>query len=81
MAQVRFVVEEAGCPSCAARLRTALAPVATVEEIEIDETADLAAVTLSADGELGVEQIAHALDQASDGSGHTYRLRAGSWQA
>jgi hypothetical protein len=35
--QVRFTVEQAGCPSCAARIESALALVTQVEAIDIDE--------------------------------------------
>ena len=44
MATVLFEVEQAGCPSCAARVRAALAPLGTVSEVAIDEQADQATV-------------------------------------
>lgn len=69
-----FVVEEAGCASCAARVRAALEPLAGVESIEIDEEADAAEVRLAED--VPEHALAEALAAASAGSGHAYRLRA-----
>ena len=69
------MVEEAGCASCAARVRTALAPLAAVESIEVDEQADAARVRLAED--VAEPALAQALVEASRGSGHEYRLRAG----
>ena len=43
-----FEVEEAGCESCAALVRGALEPLATVESVEVDEAADRATVRLGA---------------------------------
>ena len=76
---VEFVVEEAGCESCAGRLREALSPLATVTSIEIDENAD--AATVRVDGDVDEERANAALAAASRGSGHTYRVRPGSWSA
>ena len=73
-----FVVEGAGCSSCAARLRVALAQVVRVEGIEIDDDADTAFVRVSGD-EVSERRVEAALDTASEGSGHRYRIRAGSW--
>lgn len=78
MATVVFEVEQAGCESCAARVRAALEPLGDVEEIAIDEKAD--AATVRARGELDEDAVNGALAAASHGSGHTYRVRAGSWQ-
>jgi len=77
--EIRFLVQEAGCPSCARRLEDALAPLADEVEIEIDEDADLAAVRLVAPSDLAVEDVSRVLETASAGSGHTYRLQPGSW--
>jgi copper chaperone CopZ len=75
---VTFVVEQAGCESCAARVRGALEPLAEVEAVEIDEEAD--AATVRAAGALSEEAVDEALGAASHGSGHAYRVRPGSWQ-
>jgi cation transport ATPase len=74
-----FVVEQAGCASCAARVRGALEPLAEVVAIEVDEQAD--AATVRAAGDLSEDAANNALQAASHGSGHTYRVRPGSWQA
>ena len=73
-----FVVEGAGCSSCAARLRDALAHVVRVEGIEIDDDADTAFVRVSGD-DISERGVQAAIEAASEGSGHTYRIRAGSW--
>lgn len=75
--RVDLVVEEAGCESCAKRVREALEPLAQVERVEIDEAADVAAVTLV--GSPPQDAVAVALADASAGAGHTYRIRPGSW--
>lgn len=77
MERVSFVVEQAGCDSCAARIRAALTDVARVEAIEVDEEADTAFVRLSAD-DISQVRISAVLESAS-GSGHIYRVREGSW--
>jgi copper chaperone CopZ len=69
-----FVVEEAGCESCAARVRAALEPLAAVEAIEVDEREDVAHVRLA--DEVAEDAVSEALAAASSGSGHQYRLRA-----
>ena len=76
--EVTFVVEQAGCESCAARVRAALEPLAAVQAIEIDEAADAATVRVSDAG--SQEAVDAALAAASRGSGHAYRVRPGSWQ-
>ena len=75
-----FEVEQAGCESCAARVRSALEPLAVVDAIEIDESADQATVRLG-DAAITETDVNAALRAASDGSGHTYRVRPGSWRA
>ena len=79
MTQVVFEVEQAGCESCAARVRAALEPLGEVGEIAIDAEADAATVRARGAG-LSEEAVNAALAEASHGSGHTYRVRAGSWQ-
>ncbi len=66
-------MEEAGCESCAARIRAALEPLAAVESIEVDERDDVAHVRLADD--VSGDAVAEALAAASNGSGHVYRLR------
>jgi copper chaperone CopZ len=77
---VVFEVEEAGCSSCAARVRDALAPLASVEAVEIDEAADMATVRVSPDGGLDESAVNGALAEASRGAGHAYRVKPGSWR-
>lgn len=79
--QIRFVVEGAGCTSCAARIRGALAKIATVDDIAVDETADLAAVRLVSTTLLSQDAVRVALQEASEGAGHEYRIQADSWLA
>ena len=73
-----FVVEQAGCPSFAARVRLALADVVRVDGIEIDEAADTAFVRVSGD-EVWEPRVEAAIAAASEGSGHAYQVRGGSW--
>ena len=74
---VVFDVEQAGCESCAKLIGAALDKVGTVESIEIDEAADSAKVVLS--GSVDREAVDAALEDASAGAGHAYRVQAGSW--
>jgi copper chaperone CopZ len=76
---VSFVVEEAGCSSCVARIRAALETIATVEAIEIDEAADLASVRLAGSPHVLEDAVVLALQNVSVGSGHEYRVQPGSW--
>jgi copper chaperone CopZ len=78
--QVVFEVEQAGCSSCATRVRDAIAPLAAVDSVEIDETADMATVHVSADGDLEESAVNGALAVASRGAGHAYRVKPGSWR-
>jgi hypothetical protein len=41
---MHFLVEQAGCESCAARVQSALAGLLAIKEITVDEGADIAAV-------------------------------------
>ena len=73
------VVEEAGCDSCAARVRSALEPLAAVQAIEVDHAADMSTVRVAPDSGLSEQAVNRALEQASAGTGHTYRVKPGSW--
>lgn len=75
---ISFVVEQAGCESCAQLVRGALEPLGTVEAVEVDERADEATVRLG--GETTEEEVNLALAGASQGVGHAYRVRTGSWR-
>jgi hypothetical protein len=75
-----FEVEEAGCPSCAERVRGALAPLGTVGEIAIDDEADSATVRL-ASSTATEDDVNRALLEVSHGSRHAYRVKPGSWQS
>ena len=79
MTTVVFEVEQAGCESCAARVRAALEPLGEVGEIAIDAGADSA--TVRAADALTEDAVNAALEAASHGSGHVYRVRSGSWRA
>lgn len=79
--EITFVVEEAGCESCAALVRDALEPLGAVGSVEIDEAADVAAVTLSPARPLGEAEVGAALAEASAGTGHAYRVQPGSWSS
>lgn len=81
MAEIHFVVEQAGCASCAARVREALEPIAVVHEIDVDEAADCAAVRLAYSPDLSQDAVAQALLVASTGARHEYRVQPGSWQS
>jgi hypothetical protein len=79
MPEVQFVVEHAGCSSCAARIEKSLQTIAVVEAIEVDEEADVASVRLVSAAPLAEERVRGALERASAGSGHEYRVQPGSW--
>lgn len=74
-----FEVEQAGCPSCAALVRDALEEVATVLDVTVDESADLATVQLSAGASVSEADVDALLREASP-EGHAYRVRPGSWR-
>jgi hypothetical protein len=80
MVEVSFEVERAGCDSCAARVRGALASLLEISALEIDESRDAALVTARAAAEPPVETIDELLAAASEGAGHAYRVRPGSWR-
>ena len=81
MHEIEFIVQEAGCTSCAALVREALAPIAAVQAIEVDESADCASVRVASPGELRQEDVDRALLEASSSAGHDYRVKPGSWRA
>jgi copper chaperone CopZ len=76
---VSFVVTEAGCESCARLVRAALEPLGSVEAVAVDEAADEARVLLA--GAASEDDVNAALERASAGAGHAYRVRPGSWRA
>jgi copper chaperone CopZ len=78
---IDFVVEQAGCESCAARVKTALGELLAIDEITVDEGADVAVVRAHAPTELELVTVDAALADASRGSGHTYRVSPGSWRS
>jgi copper chaperone CopZ len=75
-----FEVEGAGCSSCAARVNDALAALTPVHGVEVDESTDTATVRTAADSDVSEEAVQRALDGASEGSGHSYRVKPGSWR-
>ena len=78
--RIAFDVEQAGCESCGRLVRSALAPLGTVETLTIDEQADMAYLVL--DVTAGPEQslIDDELAKVSAGAGHLYRVRVDSWR-
>jgi hypothetical protein len=76
--EVSFEVEQAGCASCAARVRDALSPLLEISALEVDESLDAAFVRARAVEEPPVETIDELLVAASEGAGHAYRVRPGS---
>jgi copper chaperone CopZ len=79
--KISFVVEQAGCASCAERVHRALAPLADVQSVDVDEGDDSAAVQVSVVTNLSEDDVNRVLADASDSSGHEYRIRDGSWIA
>lgn len=75
---VSFIVEQAGCPSCASKVRQALAPLGEVEDVVVDESADVGIVRLETSEEVSEERVNALLAEAS-GSGHAYKVRSGSF--
>ncbi len=80
MKEIEFLVEQAGCASCAAIVREALTPIADVQEIDVDEAADCAAVRVAFSPDLSQEAVSRALLSASTATGHEYRVKPGSWR-
>ena len=75
-----FVVEQAGCASCAELVREVLSGVGTVDGVQIDEAADVASVRLSTDAVVSSERLDTLLADASV-PGHAYRVRPDSLRA
>ena len=80
MTALVFEVEQAGCSSCATRVREALTPLAVVSELAIDESTDSASLRLASDAYVSEEDVNRVLIEASHGSGHAYRVKPGSWR-
>ena len=78
MRDVEFVVAEAGCESCATRVRSAVASVVSVTSIAIDEDDDTARVTGRAASDVTTEALDDLLAVASEGAGHRYHVVPGS---
>jgi hypothetical protein len=78
---VEFVVEQAGCASCAELIRDALGQIGTVQRVEVDETADTAAVRLEIAGDTSKGDVDRLLGAVAEESGHAYRVQPGSWRA
>jgi hypothetical protein len=78
---IRFLVEQAGCESCAARVAAALVDLLAIEEITVDEGGDVTAVRAHAPPGLEIAAVDAALADASRGSEHTYRVSPGSWRS
>lgn len=76
-----FVVEQAGCESCAALVREALEEVAPVDDVTVDEASDSASVRLRPRTPVSVDEVDRLLAAASAGTGHAYRVRPGSWRS
>ena len=81
MHEIQFIVEEAGCASCAALVREALAPIAEVQAIDVDESADCATVRVAHSDGLSQEAVDSVLRNASSAAGHDYRVKSGSWRS
>ena len=81
MTAVEIVVENAGCSSCGAVIRDALASFGEIEALTIDEAADTATIRLSGSSTTAITAVDldRALAAAGDRSGHAYRVRRGSF--
>jgi copper chaperone CopZ len=78
--ETAFVVQSAGCEACAKLLRESLEPLGAVGEIEIDEAADTAFVTIASTEALTEDSVSALLAGASAGGGQDYRVSPGSWR-
>jgi cation transport ATPase len=81
VSEIRFVVEEAGCASCAALVQEALTPIADVQAIDVDESTDCATVRVVHSSDLSQEAVNKVLRNASSAAGHDYRVKPGSWRS
>ena len=77
---VEFLVEQAGCASCAKLIREALGELGRIERVEVDEEADVALVGLEPNGVISPRDAQRILDGISAEAGHAYRVRPGSWR-
>jgi len=59
---VVFEVEQAGCGSCASRVRSALEPFGAVEDVQVDEQADCATVSLVPGASVGEPEVADSYE-------------------
>ena len=75
-----FEVENAGCSSCAEKVRSAISPLAAVQSVVVDEAADTATVRMTGSGEVEQRDVDDALSRAAAGAGHPYRVKPGSWR-
>jgi copper chaperone CopZ len=77
---ITFEVENAGCSSCAGKVRSAISPLAPVQSVVIDEAADTATVQIMGAAQVHQREVDDALELAAAGAGHTYRVKPGSWR-
>lgn len=80
VAKVAFEVEGAGCDSCATRVRRAMSALTVVYDISIDGEADTASVHIATGPDVTEDAVDRVLVDASPGSGHSYRVKPGSWR-
>ena len=78
--KVSFVVEQAGCESCAKLVRSALSELGTVESVAVDSAADTALVVLASGEQPNRAAVDGALAAAAPEGGHDYRVQPGSWR-
>jgi copper chaperone CopZ len=76
--ELTFLVDEAGCTSCAARVREALEPLGEVLTVDVDEAGDRAEVRFAVD--VSETSVNRALAEASRDAGHAYRVVPGSFR-
>ena len=78
--KLTFEVEGAGCDSCATRVRRAVSALTVVYDISVDGDADTALVHVETGPEVTEDAVDRVLLDASTGSGHSYRVKPGSWR-
>ncbi len=76
---MEFTVQQAGCASCGALVRTTLSALGVVDELEVDEASDSASVRLASPRDVTVDEVDELLARASEDAGHDYRVTPGSW--
>jgi copper chaperone CopZ len=77
---VEFVVEQAGCESCAELIRDGLGEIGAIRRVEVDETADVAAVCLELASDVSSDDVDRILLTLAEESGHGYCVQPGSWR-